>query len=88
MVDYVEPKPGIHRLLRAMFTGMIETINHRVRSACCWRATSVRARSTRSPNERGRVRDGAARPWMASGPDDYFSLVDLWIDGLYDAFAD
>lgn len=87
VVDYVEPKPGIPPSARHVHQ-LIETIKSR-QIRVLLAASYFSARQIASIAERT-----GARPVTVplgpgdSGPGDYFSLVDLWIDGLHAAFTD
>jgi len=86
VVDYVEPKPGIppsarhvHELLERIRSEGVRAIL----AASYFSETEVRAIAERSGIPAVRVPLGP----VAGGPEDYFALVDRWVEGLAEAFG-
>jgi len=85
VVDYVEPKPGIPPSARHVHQ-LIETIKSRQIDVLL-AASYFSARQISSIAERtGAVPVTVPLGPGGEGPADYFALIDLWIDGLSDAF--
>lgn len=86
VVDYVEPKPGIPPSARHVHE-LLERIRREgvraILAASYFSETEVRAIAERSGVPAVRVPLGP----VAGGPEDYFALVDRWVDGLAEAFA-
>lgn len=86
VVDYVEPKPGIPPSARHVHELLERIRSEGVRAllaASYFSETEVRAIAERSGVPAVRVPLGP----VAGGPEDYFALVDLWVDGLTGAFG-
>jgi zinc/manganese transport system substrate-binding protein len=86
VVDYVEPKPGIppsarhvHELLERIGAEGVRAIL----AASYFSQTEVQAIAERSGIPAVQVPLGT----VPGGPEDYFALVDRWVDGLVEAFS-
>jgi len=86
VVDYVEPKPGIPPSARHVHD-LLERIRREgvraIFAASYFSETEVRAIAERSGIPAVQVPLGP----VAGGPEDYFALVDRWVDGLAEAFG-